>query len=122
MAVTYTWNLIDAEVFPTSSDSQTPVNTKNDVIHTINYNLIASDTVDDLEYKQVHTEAIKVDTSNLTNFTSFDSLDKEVIIGWVTESIKNNSPYPDPVEYLKTGLSGSLAEIINPTSITKFFT
>ena len=103
MAVTYTWNLIDAEVFPTSSDSQSPVNTENDVI-------------------QVHTEAIKLYTSNLTDFTSFDSLDREVIIGWVTESIKNNSPYPDPVEYLKTGLSGSLAETINPTSITKFFT
>ena len=59
MAVTYTWNLIDAEVFPTSSDSQTPVNTENDVIHTINYSLIASDTVDDLNINKYIQKRLK---------------------------------------------------------------
>jgi len=121
MAITYTWNLLDAETFPTSSDAQTPANVENDVIHAIRCELVASDTVDEVVYNRRHLERIEMNVTDLSNFSSFDSLSEGTVVGWVTESIKNTSPYPNPIEYIKGLMSASLALEINPVSETKFF-
>ena len=119
MAVTYTWTIDGLEVYPTGSDTQNPINTELDVIHTINYSLMCSEGEEEMAQKYIHSDKVTMDTSNLSSFTSFDSLDSDTVLGWVTESINNNSPYEDPINYLKSCVSKSLAESINPTSVVK---
>jgi len=119
MAVTYTWIIDELEVFPTGSDIQTPINTELDVVHTVRYSLVCSDGEEEMSQKYIHSDTITMNTDNLSSFASFDSLDSDTVLGWVTESINNNSPFEDPINYLKSCVSKSLADIVNPPTVVK---
>ena len=119
MAVTYTWIIDELEVFPTGSDIQTPINTELDVVHTVRYSLVCSDGEEEMSQKYIHSDTITMNTDNVSSFASFDSLDSDTVLGWVTESINNNSPFEDPINYLKSCVSKSLADIVNPPTVVK---
>lgn len=114
MAVTYTWEVGALDTYPTASDSQDPVNTQNDVIYNIHWKLKAEEG--DSGYGIIGTQTVS--TEDLSSFTSFDSLDQDTVVGWLTASLE--AAEEGKVEALKSSASASLAEKINPSSVVKY--
>ena len=55
-----------------------------------------------------------VDTSDLSSFTAFASLDAAKVQGWVETALT-----ADTVTAMKAGLDAVIAENVTPTSVTK---
>ncbi len=55
-----------------------------------------------------------LDTSDLSSFTAFASLDAAKVQGWVEAALT-----ADKVTEMKTGLDAAIAEKVTPTSVQK---
>ena len=114
MAITYTWSVGALDTYPTASDSQDPVNTENDVIYNAHWTLTAS--TGSYQYNSIGTQAL--DTSDLSSFTAFDSLDQATVVGWVTSSME--TAMSGSVLATKNSASSSLAELVAPSTVVKY--
>lgn len=117
MAVKYTWDCRTVETYPTQSDSMSPANTHNDVIHMIHYSMFGSEEVEGKTYSHNIIGSLDVDYSDLSDFTSFDSLTNKIITGWVTASLGTTV-----VADMKKSIKDNITEQKAPTSEIKYIT
>jgi hypothetical protein len=122
MAVAYTWHINHVNVYPTGSDKQEPVNTRNDVVHEITYTLEGSETYNNIQYRDSHTDTLYISTDNLSSFTSFDELNQETVQEWVKAELTNQvtSGNQSLIESLKSTIAESIEYNKNPPSIVKY--
>ena len=110
MAITYTWNV-------STVDTKT-IDNNDDVIYSVHWRLNAEDDANqDAEGNNLTAGVYgtqSLDTSDLTNFTNFDSVDATLVQGWVEVAMGEES-----VQGLKDGLDAQIAELVTPSSVTK---
>ena len=111
MAINYTWDVSKCDVYPTKSG-------KSNVVHTVNWRLKGTDDANkDSEGNQQTADVYgsqSLDTSDLSSFTNWSSLDAAKVQGWVEAALG-----ADKVTELKAGLDAQIAEKVKPTSVTK---
>tara|TARA_R110002126_G_scaffold12798_1_gene55164 strand:+ start:552 stop:896 length:345 start_codon:yes stop_codon:yes gene_type:complete len=111
MAINYTWNVKRCDVFPTKSG-------KSNVVHNVHWRLTATDDANnDSDGNPITAEMYGsqgLDTSDLSSFTNWSSLDAAKVQGWVETAMGS-----DAVTALKTGLDAQIAKKVTPTSVRK---
>ena len=111
MAINYTWNVSTCDTYPTKSG-------KSNVVHNVHWRLTATDDTNNDSDGNPQTATVYgsqgLDTSDLSSFTNWSSLDAAKVQGWVEAAIG-----ADKVTALKAGLDAQIAEKITPTSVTK---
>ena len=109
MAISYTWDVNTVDVYPTDGDY-------TDVIYNVHWRLNATDTQVDAEGNP-YTASVygtqSLDTSDLSDFTDFDSVTSSQVQGWVESAMG-----AEEVQSLKDSLDANIAGQINPTSVT----
>jgi len=110
MAITYTWNV-------STVDTKT-IDSNDDVIFNVHWRLNAEDDANQDDEGNNLTAGVygthSLDTSDLSNFISFDSVDAATVEGWVEAAMGEEA-----VQALKDGLDAQIAELITPSSETK---
>ena len=110
MAITYTWNV-------STVDTKT-IDSNDDVIYNVHWRLNAEDDANqDAEGNNLTASVYgtqSLDTSDLSNFIIFGSVDATFVQGWVEAAMGEES-----VQGLKDGLDAQIAELVTPSSITK---
>jgi hypothetical protein len=110
MAISYEWNVNTVDVYPTDEGH-------SNVIYNVHWRLNATDTEVDAEGNP-YTASVygtqSLDTSDLSDFTDFDSVTAAQVQGWVESAMG-----AEEVQSLKDGLDANIAGQINPTSETK---
>jgi len=110
MAISYEWNVNTVDVYPTDGDY-------TDVIYNVHWRLNATDTEVDAEGNP-YTASVygtqSLDTSDLSDFTDFESVTSSQVQGWVESAMGE-----EEVQSLKDGLDANIAGQITPTSISK---
>ena len=110
MAITYTWNV-------STVDTKT-IDSNDDVIYNVHWRLNAEDDANQDSDGNNLTAGVygtqSLDTSDLSNFTNFDSVDATIVQGWVEGAMGEEA-----VQGLKDGLDAQIAELITPSSETK---
>ena len=110
MSISYQWDVKTVDVYPSESGH-------NNVIYLVHWRLNATDTEVDAEgnpYVASVYGTQSLDTSDLSNFTNFDSVDATIVQGWVEGAMGEEA-----VQGLKDGLDAQIAELITPSSETK---
>ena len=111
MAIGYTWDVSTVDTYPTKDS-------KSDVVYNVHWRLTATDdTNKDSEGNNWNTTTYGsqvVDTSDLSSFTAFASLDAAKVQGWVEAGLT-----ADTVTAMKASLDAQIALLITPTSVTK---
>jgi len=111
MAIGYTWDVSTVDTYPTKDS-------KSDVVYNVHWRLTATDGTNKDSYGNNWTADIygsqSVDTSDLSSFTAFASLDAAKVQGWVEAGLT-----ADTVTAMKAGLDAQIAEKITPTSVQK---
>jgi hypothetical protein len=110
MSISYEWDVNTVDVYPADGDY-------TDVIYNVHWRLNATDTEVDAEGNP-YTASVYgtqvLDTSDLSNFTDFDSVTSSQVQGWVESAMG-----AEEVQSLKDSLDAKIADEINPTSETK---
>ena len=110
MSISYQWDVKTVDVYPSEGGH-------NNVIYLVHWRLNATDTEVDAEgnpyFASVYGTQV-LDTSDLSNFTDFDSVTSSQVQGWVEAAMG-----AEEVQSLKDGLDANIAEQKNPTSVTK---
>jgi len=111
MAIGYTWDVSTVDTYPTKDS-------KSDVVYNVHWRLIATDdTNKDSDGNNWIAESYgsqSLDTSDLSSFTAFASLDAAKVQGWVEAAMT-----ADKVTSMKAGLDANIAAKITPTSVQK---
>jgi len=111
MAIVYTWDVSTVDTYPTKDS-------KSDVVHNVHWRLTATDDTNKDSEGNNWTATVygtqSLDTSDLSSFTAFASLDAAKVQGWVETAMT-----ADTVKELKAGLDANIAGKITPTSVTK---
>ena len=111
MAINYTWDVNTCDVYPTKSG-------KSNVVHNVHWRLTATDDAnndsDGNPQKANIYGSQGLDTSDLSSFTNWSSLDAAKVQGWVEAALT-----ADTVTAMKASLDVQIAEKITPTSVTK---
>lgn len=113
MAISYQWSIGALDCYPTASDSQSPANERNDVVHMVHWTLTASTGSDSAS--AVGTQGMVLD--DLSSFAEFNSLTETTVTGWVTASME--TAQSGSVQELKNSVSRSLNDVLNPPSVVK---
>ena len=110
MSISYEWNVNTVDVYPTDGNY-------TDVIYNVHWRLNATDTEVDAEGNP-YTASVygtqSLDTSDLSDFTDFESVTSSQVQGWVESAMGE-----EEVQSLKDGLDANIAGQITPTSISK---
>ena len=110
MAITYTWNV-------STVDTKT-IDSNDDVIFNVHWRLNAEDDANQDDEGNNLTAGVygtqSLDTSDLSNFIIFGSVDAATVEGWVETAMGDEA-----VQALKDGLDAQIAELITPSSETK---
>ena len=111
MAISYAWDVSTCDTYPTKSG-------KSNVVHNVHWRLTATDDTNKDSDGNPQTASVYgsqgLDTSDLSSFTNWSSLDAAKVQGWVEAALGS-----DEVTALKTGLDAQIAEKVTPTSVTK---
>ena len=111
MAISYTWDVNKCETYPSKSG-------KSNVVHAVHWRLRASDDANnDADGNPQVAEAygvVDLDTSDLSSFTNWSSLNASTVQGWVESALG-----ADEITALKAGLDAQIAEKISPSSVIK---
>ena len=111
MAISYTWNVSTCDVYPSKSS-------KSNVVHTVHWILRGTDdTNKDSDGNNLTADVYGtqgLDTSDLSSFTNWSSLDAAKVQGWVEAALT-----ADTVTTMKASLDAQITEKITPTSVTK---
>ena len=100
----YTWNNKIVDTYP-SFEGET------DVIFNVHWRLTGEDT--DGNVGSVYG-TIALDTSDLSNFIAFADITEADVNGWVETAMGE-----DEVQAKKDAIDAQIAEIVNPTVVTK---
>jgi len=110
MAISYTWDV-------STVDTKT-IDSTDDVIYNVHWRLNAEDDANQDSEGNNWTASVygtqTLDTSDLSNFIIFGSVDAATVEGWVEAAMG-----ADEVQNLKDGLDAQIAELITPSSETK---
>ena len=110
MAITYTWDV-------STVDTKT-IDSTDDVIYNVHWRLNAEDDANQDDEGNNLTAGVygtqSLDTSDLSNFIIFGSVDAATVQGWVEAAMG-----AEAVQALKDGLDAQIAELITPSSETK---
>ena len=111
MAISYAWDVSTCDVYPTKSG-------KSNVVHTVHWRLTATDGTNNDSDGNSQTAEIygsrRLDTSDLSSFTNWSSLDAAKVQGWVEAALT-----ADKVTEMKANLDAEIAEKVTPTSVQK---
>ena len=111
MAINYTWDVNTCDVYPTKSG-------KSNVVHTVHWRITATDDTNNDADGNPQTADIygsqQLNTSDLSSFTNWSSLDTAKVQGWVETALG-----ADAITIMKTSLDEEIAEKVTPTSVTK---
>jgi len=111
MAISYAWDVSTCDTYPTKSG-------KSNVVYNVHWRLTATDDTNKDSDGNPQTASVYgaqgLDTSDLSTFTNWSSLDAAKVQGWVEAALGS-----DEVTALKTGLDAQIAEKVTPTSVTK---
>ena len=111
MAINYTWDVSRCDVYPTKSS-------KSNVVHNVHWRITGSDDANNDSDGNPQTADVygtqDLDTTDLSSFTNWSSLDAAKVQGWVEAAMG-----ADEVTRLKAAIDGQIAEKITPTSVTK---
>ena len=118
MAVEYTWNIEKVEVLPTHTDGNNV--TESDVIAVVYYEYVGLDSTrtdkiavgDTLPARGAVGGVRKLDTSNLSGFTSFANVTKSQVASWVEADIGSE------MVQLKAEVDKEVTENATPDLIT----
>ena len=114
MAINYTWDVNTCDVYPTK-------NGKSNVVYNVHWRLTATDgTNKDSDGNNWTADVYgtqELDTSDLSNFTNWSSLDAAKVQSWVEAAM--NTKKTGTVDAYKANLDSQIAEKISPKSITK---
>ena len=100
----YTWNNKTVDTYPSLEGH-------SDVIFNVHWRLTGED---DNENIGSTYGTISLDTSDLTNFTDFDSITEEQVNGWVEAAMGS-----EEVQAKKDTIDAQIAEKVNPSVVTK---
>ena len=103
MAINYTWNVSTVDTYPTLDGN-------TDVVYNVHWRLNAEDG----DYSASSYGTQSLDTSNLSNFTSFADVTSDMVKGWVIDAMGE-----EEVANLEAGLDSQIESQKNPTSVTK---
>ena len=111
MAISYEWDVKTVDTYPTKDS-------KSDVVYNVHWRLTATDDTNNNAEGNSLTATVYgsqgLDTSDLSSFTAFASLDAAKVQGWVEAAMT-----ADKVTEMKAGLDATIAELVTPTSETK---
>mgnify|MGYP003117459126 FL=1 len=111
MAISYTWDVSTCDVYPTKSS-------KSNVVYNVHWRLTATDGTnkdsDGNNWTATSYGTQSLDTSDLSSFTNWSSLDAAKVQSWVEAALT-----ADTVTAMKTDLDAEIAEKVTPTSVTK---
>ena len=111
MAISYAWDVKTVDTYPTKDS-------KSDVVHNVHWRLTATDDTNNDANGNPQTATVYgsqgLDTSDLSNFIAFASLNSAKVQGWVEAALTS-----DIVTEKKTSLDATIAEKVTPTSVTK---
>lgn len=102
--MTYTWNNKTVDTYPS-------LDGKTDVIFNVHWRLTGEDENGNTGSAY---GTISLDTSDLSNFTSFDSITEAQVNGWVEAAMG-----AEEVQAKKDAIDSQIAEQLNPTVVTK---
>ena len=84
MAINYTWDVNTCDVYPTKSG-------KSNVVHTVHWRITATDDTNNDADGNPQTADIygsqQLNTSDLSSFTNWSSLDTAKVQGWVETAL-----------------------------------
>lgn len=100
----YTWNNKTVDTYPS-------LDGKTDVIFNVHWRLTGEDENGNTGSAY---GTISLDTSDLSNFTSFDSITEAQVNGWVEAAMG-----AEEVQAKKDVIDSQIAEQLNPTVVTK---
>ena len=111
MAISYTWDVSTCDVYPTKSS-------KSNVVYNVHWRLTATDGTNKDSGGNNWTATVygsqSLDTSDLSSFTNWSSLDATKVQRWVEAALT-----ADTVTAMKTDLDAKIAEKVSPTSVRK---
>ena len=111
MAINYTWDVSKCDVYPTKSS-------KSNVVHNVHWRIIATDDSNNDEkgnpQKAIISGRQELNTSDLSSFTNWSSLDAAKVQGWVESALGSTE-----VAAKKAYAEQLIKEKITPVSITK---
>ena len=114
MAISYTWDVSQCDVYPQKSG-------KSNVVHAVNWKLTATDDAhqdkDGVDISSTVISVQNIDTSDLSSFINWSSLKTSDVQGWVETAMG-----ADKVAELKTSLDQKISQQISPSSVTKDLT
>ena len=102
--MTYTWNNKTVDTYPSLEGN-------NDVIFNVHWRLTGEDENGNVGGTY---GTISLDTSDLSNFTAFDSITEEQVNGWVEANMG-----AEEVQAKKDSIDAQIAEQVTPTVVTK---
>jgi hypothetical protein len=102
--MTYTWNNKTVDTYPTLEGN-------NDVIFNVHWRLTGEDENGNVG-STYGTQSLE--TSDLSNFTDFDSITEEQVNGWVEAAMGS-----EEVQAKKDAIDAQIAEKVNPSVVTK---
>ena len=111
MAISYAWDVSTVDTYPTKDS-------KSNVVYNVHWRLTATDGTnkdsDGNNWTASSFGSQSLDTSDLSSFTNWSSLDAAKVQSWVEAALTS-----DTVTAMKSSLDAQIAEKITPTSVTK---
>jgi hypothetical protein len=111
MAISYAWDVKTVDTYPTKDS-------KSDVVYNVHWRLTATDDTNNDADGNPQTATVYgsqgLDTSDLSSFIAFASLDAAKVQSWVEAALT-----ADTVTEMKTSLDAAIAEKVTPTSVQK---
>jgi len=108
MANTYTWDCKTVDTYPTHTDDNSV--TQSDVVYNVHWKVTGDDGTNNAT--NIGTQTLEV--SDISSFTSFDSIAHSDVVGWVQAALGT-----ERVSELESSLDATLVEMATPTSVTR---
>jgi len=103
--MTINWNIENLEC-------KISENGLNNVVFKIQYVLRVTDIINEKPYSSGKRLFVQVSSPDPTNFTEFEDLTKEQVVGWITASLGETG-----LSYLTSELSAENTSKANPTTV-----
>jgi len=103
MAIGYTWDVSTVDTYPTLDGNA-------DVVYNVHWSV----SKEDGDYSASSYGTQSLDTSDLSNFTSFADVTSDMVKGWVIDAMGE-----EEVANLEANLDSQIESQKNPTSVTK---
>ena len=111
MAISYSWDVSTVDTYPTKDSNA-------DVVYNVHWRLTATDDTNNESDGNPQTATFhgsqSLDTSDLSSFTNWSSLDAAKVQSWVEAALT-----ADTVTAMKTDLDAQIAEKVTPTNVQK---